>query len=88
MHFTPLQTSLSEACTHKGKHNRPLHTHRSHLKLGKLLCFVAGVLCIDELGKEEFTELRALRKESKDTERSVLESACEERAQCVDLLDC
>lgn len=36
--------------------------HSSHLKLGKLLSLVAGILCIDELGEEELTELRALGK--------------------------
>lgn len=35
-------------------------TFRSHLQLGKLLCFVAGVLSIDELGEEELVELGAL----------------------------
>ncbi len=36
--------------------------HSSHLKLGKLLSLVAGVLRVDELGEEKLTELGALRK--------------------------
>lgn len=37
--------------------------HSSHLKLGKLLSLVAGILCIDELSKKEFMEFRALKRE-------------------------
>lgn len=36
--------------------------YSSHLELGKLLSLVAGILCINELGEEEFVELEALRK--------------------------
>lgn len=35
--------------------------HSSHLQLGKLLSFVAGILCINELSEEELAELWALK---------------------------
>lgn len=39
--------------------------HSPHLQLGKLLSFVAGVLCINELGEEELAELWALSGEQR-----------------------
>ncbi len=49
--------------------------HSSHLKFGKLLSLVAGVLCIDKLGEEELVELSALRKAN---ESRFIMCACKE----------
>ena len=40
----------------------------SHLQLSELLSLVAGVLCIDELGEEELSELGALIEASSEAE--------------------
>lgn len=43
-----------------------LSQRSSHLQLGKLLGFVAGVLRINELSEEELAELRALKEVNKE----------------------
>lgn len=70
------------------RHTTGIHTpmvmftfqHSSHLQLGKLLSLVAGVLCIDELGEEELTQLWALRKtyieKGRQSEGRFMMSAC------------
>lgn len=57
-------------CTHTFTLLR--HSFSSHLKLGKLLSLVAGVLCIDELGEEELSELWALRKANMERDGRIM----------------